>query len=247
MWRRAESDACCALLFVSVSLLIGISIHTRLSVVINSSDIFIQEESWSAPNANASTDAKDEPRRRLLSSNEHYQSKEDKEPLRILYIVTSLAEYQNGRRFTTRGDDRLVNFMLPVLVEGVESMIAKGYHVDVYLICHWKMRRHRQRLIREALPSIVKLQVWDDATPIGYKLENHHNHTDLVTRGLARQHRFVIKDKLMEYNFFVNFEDDMLVKGEHVEQYLKHEPTASITPCRSTNDEVCTQEYKHTQ
>ena len=41
-------------------------------------------------------------------------------PLRVLYIVTSLAEYNNGRRYTTRGDDRLKDFMLPVLKEGVD-------------------------------------------------------------------------------------------------------------------------------
>lgn len=183
--------------------MVGISIHfTRLSVEIRSSDI---------PNAYASTNDSDA-RERRLSSNE--------KPLRILYIVTSLAEYQNGRRFTTRGDDRLVNFMLPVVREGVESMLAKGYHVHVYLICHYTMRHHRRQLIQVALPKSVKLRIWDDATPIGYKLENEHNHTDLVTRGLARQHRFVIKDLLMDYDFFVNFEDDMLVKGDHVEHYL---------------------------
>jgi hypothetical protein len=162
-------------------------------------------------------------------------TKSENKPLRILYIITSLAEYQNGRRFTTRGDDRLKNFMLPVLVEGVESMIAMGYHVDVYLITHWKMRRDRRRMIREALPNSVRLQVWDDATPIGYKLETDHNHTDPVTRGLARQHRYVIKDKLMEYDLFVNFEDDMLVKGEHIQQYVKmSEQLASLREAAPT-------------
>lgn len=188
-------------LLLLASLLLGIiSFHSRLSIR-NFSTTFTEEE----------------PQRRLSA-----QEKDGDKPLRILYIVTSLAEYNNGRRFTTRGDDRLKNFMLPVLVEGVESMIAVGYsHVDVFLITHWKMRRDRLKLIREALPKSVGLQVWDEATPIGYKLENQHNHTDPVTRGLARQHRYVIKDKLLEYDLFVNFEDDMLVKGEHVQQYIK--------------------------
>jgi len=183
-----------AVLLLFTLLLVGLSLYSRLSV----QSVHVQ----SAFN----------PQRRLS---------EKEKPLRVLYTVTSLAEYNNGRRFTTRGDDRLLNFMLPVVTEAVESMLALGYHVDVYLITHWKMRRHRWRLIRDALSSYVGLQVWDDATPIGYKLENHHNHTDPVTRGLARQHRYVIKDKLMDYDVFVNFEDDMLVKGEHVEQYLK--------------------------
>jgi hypothetical protein len=37
---------------------------------------------------------------------------------------------------------------------------------------------------------------------------------------LARQHRYVIKDKIFDYDFFVNFEDDMVIKGEHVEHFL---------------------------
>jgi hypothetical protein len=132
-----------------------------------------------------------------------------------------LAEFNNGRRFTTRGDDRVANYMMPVLMEGVESMLSFGYRVDLYLICHWTMTPKRREMIRSQLPAFVGLEVWDDATPLGYKLETDHKHTDPVTRGLARQHRYVIKDKLLDYDFFVVFEDDMLVKGDHVQQYLK--------------------------
>lgn len=41
------------------------------------------------------------------------------------------------------------------------------------------------------------------------------------SRSLARQHRFVVKDKFLKYDLFVNFEDDMLIKGEHVKHYLE--------------------------
>jgi hypothetical protein len=158
-----------------------------------------------------------ESQRRLLLTND---DKQQQQPLRILYLVTSLAEYNNGRRFTKRGDDRVVNYMMPVLTEGVESMLSFGYQVHVYLICHWTMTAERRKMIRDKLPLSVGLEVWDDATPLGYKLERNQNHTDFVTRGLARQHRYVIKDKFADYDFFVAFEDDMLVKGEHVKQYL---------------------------
>ena len=96
-----------------------------------------------------------------------------------------------------------------------------GYQVDVYFITHWNMRHERLELIRQSLPQTVGLEVWDDATPLGYKLENNNNHTEPITRGLARQHRYVIKDKLLDYDVFVNFEDDMLVKGDHVQHYLQ--------------------------
>ena len=153
------------------------------------------------------------------SNSQHRLLTTDK-PLRILYLVTSLAEYNNGRRFTKRGDDRVVNYMMPVLTEGVESMLSFGYQVDVYLICHWKMTPVRRSMIRDKLPSSVGLEVWDDATPLGYRLERNQNYTDFVTRGLARQHRYVIKVKFADYDFFVAFEDDMLVKGDHVKHYL---------------------------
>jgi hypothetical protein len=188
----------------SLALLVGVSLHSKLSV----RNEVVSVSANAPPN-------EIEQRRRLS-----HQEKE--EPLRILYIITSLAEFNNGRRFTTRGDDRYQKFMLPVVTEGVESMLALGYQVDVYLILHWTMRPNRRQLLRDALPKSVGLEVWDDATPLGYKLENpDHNYTDPITRGLARQHRYVIKDKLLDYDVFVNFEDDMLVKGEHVQQYLK--------------------------
>jgi len=83
------------------------------------------------------------------------------------------------------------------------------------------MQPERLALIRQALPDSVRIGVWNDATPLGYdtgnepfrKLENRTLH-------LARQHRFVIKDKLLDYDIFINFEDDMLIKGTHVQHFV---------------------------
>ena len=72
--------------------------------------------------------------------------------------------------------------MLPGLTEGVAGMLSFGYHVDVYLITHSRMRPDRSKLIRDSLPpESVRLDEWDDAIPVDYKLENKHNHTDPVT------------------------------------------------------------------
>jgi hypothetical protein len=49
---------------------------------------------------------------------------------KILYIVTTLAEYNSGSRSTVRGSDRLQETLIPVLSEGVRSMLADGYEVD---------------------------------------------------------------------------------------------------------------------
>ena len=141
--------------------------------------------------------------------------------LRILYIITSLAEYNTGRRNTKAGSDRLQETLIPVMREGVVSMMKSGYMVDVFLVCHWELRPERLSLLRQALPPEVQFEYWDDATPLGYKLEVRDEHIQHITRALARQHRFVIKEKFLEYDFFAAFEDDMLVKGELVSQNLK--------------------------
>ncbi len=41
---------------------------------------------------------------------------------RILYIVTSLAEYNSGTRATEKGSDRLQQTLIPILAEGVDSI-----------------------------------------------------------------------------------------------------------------------------
>lgn len=154
---------------------------------------------------------------------------------RVLYIVTSLAEYNTGQRNTIKGQDRLAEVVLPVLLQSVQSMLStENYQVDVYLILAYKLRPEREQFIRDqflqlstimeagtAAAASVGLQIWDDACPLGY--DKRKGHADTVannTRALARQHRYVIKDKLPYYDVFVNFEDDMLVTAAHVQHYL---------------------------
>jgi hypothetical protein len=141
---------------------------------------------------------------------------------RILYVVTTLAEYNTGNRSTKKGQDRLGEVLLPILVDSVESMVGAPFHyqVDVFLICAYEMKPEREQLIRDSLPDGVGFQVWDDAAPLGY--DNRHSKNKLIpnTRALARQHRYVIKDKFFYYDLFLAFEDDMRITGHHVENYL---------------------------
>ncbi|CAB9512687.1 expressed unknown protein [Seminavis robusta] len=143
--------------------------------------------------------------------------------IKILYIVTSIAEYDSGKRKTIEGRDRFVETLIPVVSESVQSMLAAGYQVDTYLIAHYSLRQDRYDLLRESLPDTVGLDLWDDACPVGYPKasEGSMDYIINVTRALARQHRYVIKDKLPHYDVFVNFEDDMLIRGDHVQQYLQ--------------------------
>lgn len=144
-------------------------------------------------------------------------------PVKLLYIVTSLAEYDNGLRKTVRGRDRFGELMLPVLVDSVESLTSHpyDYDVDVYLITAYQLRPERLQQLTDRLPTGVGLQVWDDACPLGY--DKRHNPNKIIpnTRTLARQHRYVIKDKLNHYDMFLAFEDDMRITGAHVKHYLQ--------------------------
>ena len=150
------------------------------------------------------------------------QQERKQRPLKILYTITTLAEYDKGKRKTIDGYDRLQNTLIPVMKEAVESMLRFGYEVDVFIVAFYKMTRFD--LIRNSLPPNVNLTVWDEAAPISYK-GNEYEKEDarlfLNTLGLARQHRFVIKDHLLQYDLFCNFEDDMMIKGDHVSNYLQ--------------------------
>ena len=143
-------------------------------------------------------------------------------PTRILYIVTALAEYNTGTRATRRGQDRLGEVVIPILVDNVESMMKPpfGYHVDVFLICAYELRPEREEFIRSKLPDGVGFQFWDDAAPLGYDNRNSKDKVKTNTRALARQHRYVIKDKFFYYDLFLAFEDDMRITGDHVQHYL---------------------------
>jgi len=153
-------------------------------------------------------------RRRRLTVEEPKQE-------RILYIVTTLNEYNSGTRNTEKGSDRLQETLIPVVSQGIATMVQAGYRVDLFLVCHFTMRPERLQLVQHALPKGVKVDVWSDATPLGYDTSKK-GFTTLENRTLhlARQHRFVIKERLMDYDIFVNFEDDMYITARHVQYFV---------------------------
>jgi hypothetical protein len=149
-------------------------------------------------------------------------STQQEQPMKVLYTVTTLAEYDKGNRATTKGADRMQNVLIPVIKEGVESMLSFGYEVDVYIVAFFKMTRFE--LIRAALPPNVNITVWDEAAPFSYRGDQYDKPNAKMfenTIGLSRQHRFVVKDNLFHYDFFCNFEDDMIIKGDHIDNYIK--------------------------
>jgi hypothetical protein len=138
------------------------------------------------------------------------KSKNSDHPLRVLYVVTSLVEYDSGTRGTSHGADRLKAVVLPAILDAVTSMVNRGWRVDLFLILGYE-KLERKQLIQDALPSGVGLEFWEDAMPLHYKKRfkqrgpDLHQKLEVATHGLSRQHRYVIKDKLLEYDFFACF------------------------------------------
>jgi hypothetical protein len=167
-------------------------------------------------------------------------------PTRILYIVTSMNEYDTGRRSTTKGYDRFQNTILPVLQESMTSIwqwllqqqqlsnqpsATRQPHLHLYFVAHYNVTRIDllQQLIQRVKysssvshpESLITFDVWHEATPLGYAYDNNKSPDRIseITRGLARQQRYIVKDLLEDYDMVVAFEDDMLVHGSALEHY----------------------------
>ena len=161
------------------------------------------------------------------------------QPPRLLYIITSGGE----ARFTRDYPDRFRNKVLPIIVGSVQSVQKNNFcEVDVYLIVSYVLDQDLELELRQALrPYGAGLEIWDDATPYGVSCQfnkpeecmtqkagerrkygpKSENRIQLGGAQLARQHRYVIKDKLPYYDFFLAFEDDMLIQQSHVQQHIK--------------------------
>jgi hypothetical protein len=155
---------------------------------------------------------------------------------RILYIITTSSEVYGK---SIRGN-RIKDIILPLVKTSVESLIDE-YHVDVFLISAYIMSPENQKLIASELPAQVGLEVWDDAVPLKYncdflvtpllcsnngkgrKKDQVPPNQSILQFGsaqLARQHRLVVKDKFPYYDFFMAFEDDMLITKQHIEYHM---------------------------
>lgn len=149
-------------------------------------------------------------------------SMEQEKQFRILHIITSLAEYNSGLRGTTHGQDRLQEVLIPCMKGAVNSILQEpNWTVDVHLILGFNLSPTRRQLVRNALPPEVDLEVWNDATPFSYERSRSDGKIKLITRGLARQHRYVLLDKLDHYDFFTVFEDDMRITSSHIKAYVE--------------------------
>ena len=160
--------------------------------------------------------------------------------MKVLYIITSSHAYYLKRR------DFGKEMMIPVILDAVTSLI-QDFDVDVYLVLGYNLSLTHQQTLQQALPHSVGLQVWNDALP--YTYECRPDQVKCLGRGkgqtmvprnqscikfqfltLARQHRFVVKDKLPYYDFFMAYEDDMRVyQTSCTSTFDHHERIATVT------------------
>jgi hypothetical protein len=128
---------------------------------------------------------------------------------RLLYIITSSSATHSKRR------DRLQDVVFPIILDAVDSFIQSNEYsaVDVYMIVSYKLSTQKISNFISLLPAGVGFQVWEEAMPMDCKRPRKVDTEPKVCRlvegsaQLARQHRFVVKDKLPYYDFFVVFED----------------------------------------
>lgn len=157
--------------------------------------------------------------------------------MRFLYIITSssISKGSDG------GTGRWTRMISLVILDTVHNLLKVGSSVDVYLILSYTLPDVLEQELRKALPPSVGLEIWNDASPMKYWCEKWNKDgrpakcwnfkkkavpfeqakLRAANAQLARQHRFVLKDKLAYYDLFVAFEDDMYITDFHVNQHLK--------------------------
>ena len=143
-----------------------------------------------------------------------------------------------------RKRDRFMEILVPVVqssVQSIKQMMSMSIssktnnndkvevQVDVYLVLGYQLSLSKLQQLRNVLPSTSGIEVWNDSTPIYYEFSssssnNNNNNKNArrvpylgqMKRTLARQHRYVVKDKLPYYHTILAMEDDMLVTSQHV-------------------------------
>ncbi|GMH56834.1 hypothetical protein TL16_g02232 [Triparma laevis f. inornata] len=134
------------------------------------------------------------------------------QPYRVLYI------------FHTVDESRLAMKVNPNAMETISSLVGGGentWEVDVHMIAAYNLTDYKKMMITASFKlagaNVVRIQ--EDALPelFNKKLKQTHR----PPQGLAMQHRFAIRDALNDYDFFVAFEDDIVITRKHVENYIE--------------------------
>ena len=135
--------------------------------------------------------------------------------VKILYVVTSLTEFETGSRGTERGANRFLQKILPTIQAVVTSLFTSPeYSVDLQLICAYNLTSTAHAALRDTLPPQVRIDVWNDAMP-----RRKSDGQKMRPVSLARQHRLVVAKRLHDYDFFSCWEDDMYAGRQSVDYF----------------------------
>eukprot|EP00587_Corethron_hystrix_P005546 CAMPEP_0113303694 /NCGR_PEP_ID=MMETSP0010_2-20120614/4004_1 /TAXON_ID=216773 ORGANISM="Corethron hystrix, Strain 308" /NCGR_SAMPLE_ID=MMETSP0010_2 /ASSEMBLY_ACC=CAM_ASM_000155 /LENGTH=467 /DNA_ID=CAMNT_0000157735 /DNA_START=189 /DNA_END=1592 /DNA_ORIENTATION=- /assembly_acc=CAM_ASM_000155 len=146
-------------------------------------------------------------------------------PFRMLYIVTTFYSLS-----------RWENIVVPTIRHAASSISSiPSWTIDVVIVIGNEGPGDKAlQMLEDILPENIGLELWENACPLGYDGRDKKILSG-ITRALARQHRYVIADRIDEYDFFAAWEDDMRIDADMVRYYL--EVSAEIDRMRLTADD----------
>jgi len=129
---------------------------------------------------------------------------------RVLYVVTTFYSQTRWREM-----------VVPTVRAATESVSLVGWEIDVVVIVGNEGPNSADKLdLENALPKNSALDIWENACPLGYDGRTKEK-LSCISRALARQHRFVVGDRVHEYDFFACWEDDMRIDAGMIRYYLE--------------------------
>jgi hypothetical protein len=150
------------------------------------------------------------------------------EPFRLVLIITTSKEYDDGSRGTTKGASRLNEKLVPSLVSSISSLLDDGgrargrrWTVDVHVIAAYSLAERSRLEVEENLRKAGASQVVVEDGALRTYVHSKTGEEKRATLGLAREHRFAIKQYLNTHDFFLAFEDDIVITRQHVENYIE--------------------------
>lgn len=174
-----------------------------------------------------------------------------KQPMKLLYIVTSGGkqyESSSHSRFNNKVKSVILENVRSLTTSTkVNPGIPTEWMVDVYLVLGYDIDDTTFRRELQMINPNVGLTVWSQAIPWAYAClewtsHRYHNpigigdkcfsgksneasQADAILQigkaQLARQHRYVVKDMLPYYDFFLALEDDMIIRRHHITFHME--------------------------
>lgn len=140
---------------------------------------------------------------------------------RIMHIITTL---EPTNTINVRGQQRASTRMhtFEYLLRGSRELCDYGFDVSVRIVAGWAAESKRaefEAALGACTGGALDLDIWENAIPESLDAETGEMRP--FRRTLARQHRFLVKRELENYDLFVAFEDDIYVGVAQVLGFLE--------------------------